>query len=112
MKIKNRQRFNSYYEKNKEKFVEKNKQQYQKKKENGFSDEELKYRRASNRKAYYERKHKNVLDELNRLKEEASEDRKVLIDEIIKDNDYSNFRKETLSVIALLVKKKETEETS
>ena len=105
-KIKNRQRFNAYYEKNKEKFSQKNREQYLKKKEAGFSNDEIKFRKANNRRHYWEAKQKSILNQLLQMKETADEDRRVLIDEIIADNDYSNFRKETLAVLALLMKKK------
>lgn len=107
-KKKNRERFKEYYSKNKEKFLHRNKENYEKRKE-GLTEEELKRRRADNIRSYYHRKELKVRNELLELKEKAREDRQCLIDEILSDNDYSNFGKETLYVIALLTKKKETE---
>ena len=110
-KIKNRQRFKDYYDKNKEKFSQKNKEQYLKRKET-ITKDEISRRKADNRRSYYVRKEKEVLDQLLKMKEEADDDRKILIDEIIADNDYLKYSKETLSVLAFLMKKKPSSSTA
>lgn len=103
----NRERFRKYYETHREEFRVKNKQRYQAKKEQGLGEAELEKRRADNRRSYYRRREKEIRAQLEAMREGADESRRVILDELIADNAYSQWGKEVLDVVAFILKKRE-----
>ena len=104
---KNASRYKKYYEANKDKMREYNRKRYEEKK-GTFTEEEIAKRRQSNRRSYYKKRDLTIQGELEALKTTAREDRIALLNEILADNDYAHWGKETLKVVAFLVGKKET----
>jgi hypothetical protein len=104
---KNASRYKKYYEANKDKMREYNRKRYEEKK-GTFTPEEIAKRRQSNRRSYYKKRDLTIKEQLEAMKKEGREDRVALLDEILTDNDYAHWGKETLKVVAFLVGKKET----
>ena len=102
----NASRYRKYYEANKEKMREYNRKRYEEKKGN-FTEEEIAKRRQANRRSYYKKRDLTIQQQLEAMKKEGREDRMALVDEILADNDYAHWGKETLKVVAFLVGKKE-----
>ena len=107
----NRNRFKAYYERNKERLREYNRQKYAAKKTE-LTKEEIESRRLRNRRSYYKKRDGTIQQQLEAMRENGREDRRVLIDELLADNQYAQWGKETLRVVAFLVGNKEPKETT
>jgi hypothetical protein len=106
----NRNRFKAYYERNKDRLREYNRQKYAAKKTE-LTKEEIESRRLRNRRSYYKKRDGTIQQQLESLRDNAREDRRVLIEELLADNQYAQWGTQTMKVVAFLVGKKETSES-
>lgn len=104
----NRERFRQYYDAHREEFKQKNKEAYARRKEAGFSEEEIAKRNDYNRRQYYIRKKNEVKKTLESLRETADPSRVAVLDELLAEDQYGDFTRETIDVIAFVVKKKDS----
>jgi len=101
-----RERSRRYYEAHRDALHQKNAEKYAKKKEEGWTPEEVARRRRDNRLSYYRRKEASIKAGLEALKEGADPARVAIVDELIADNNFSQWGKEVLDVVAFIVRGK------